>query len=40
MAHLLDLSTSNLTAFPAPGSGPVAFLTDGTPVQFSADAVE
>jgi WD40 repeat protein len=37
-AHLLDLDTKKLTAFPAPGSGPVAFLPGGTPVQFSADA--
>jgi WD40 repeat protein len=36
-AHLLDLTTTNLTAFPVPGEGPVAFLPDGTPVQFSAD---
>src|ERR1035441_6617241 len=37
-AHLLDLATTNLAAFPIPGVGPVAFLPDGTPVQFSADA--
>jgi WD40 repeat protein len=36
-AHLLDLTTTNLSAFAVPGFGPVAFLSDGTPVQFSAD---
>ncbi len=36
-AHLLDLDTTNLSAYPVPGKGPVAFLPDGTPVQFSAD---
>ena len=36
-AHLLDWVTTNLTAFPVPGVGPVAFLPDRTPVQFSAD---
>jgi WD40 repeat protein len=34
-AHLLDLATTNLAAFPVPGAGPVGFLPDGTPVQFS-----
>jgi WD40 repeat protein len=34
-AHLLDLTTTNLSAFPVPGEGPVAFLSDGAPVQFS-----
>jgi WD40 repeat protein len=37
-AHLLDLATTHLTAFAVTGAGPVAFLADGTPVQFSADA--
>lgn len=37
-AHLLDLATTSLSAFPVPGEGPVAFLPDGRPVQFSADA--
>jgi WD40 repeat protein len=36
-AHLLDLTTTNLSAFPVPGEGPVAFLPNGTPVQLSAD---
>ncbi len=36
--HLLNVETKELIAFAAPGLGPVGFLSDGTPVQFSADA--
>ncbi len=36
-AHLLDLDSGKLRAFSVPGQGPVAFLSDGTPVEFSGD---